>query len=240
MSDRNSAFIREEQIAVEQKNFLYQVYLYMGAALAITGVTAFLTYLNQGFMMNVLLGFRIGSFPVLFFGLAIGLIFYVGFIANRVLKMDLFTAVMHFVLYSVLNGLTLSVVFLIYTEGSVFTTFALCSALFFTMSLYGYTTKTDLSKWGNILFMGLIGIIIASVANWLLQSPILYWIISLVGVVVFTGLTAYDSQKLKEINTIGNEGTDEDKKEAILGALILYLDFINLFLMLLRVFGGRK
>jgi len=108
------------------------------------------------------------------------------------------------------------------------------------MSLYGYTTKKDLTSWGSFLFMGLIGLIIASVVNMFMQNSMMSTIISYVGVLIFVGLTAYDTQKIKEMNIIGNEGTDEDTKEAIQGALTLYLDFINLFLMLLRLMGDRR
>lgn len=240
MNDVNNDFVREQQIAVEQRNFLYQVYLFMGGALGLTGLTAWLVSANDGLVAALYQTFVIGHYPVLLIGLAIGLIFYVGFIAKRALEMPLATVLLHMVLYSVLNGVVLSSIFMIYTSGSIMGTFLIASALFFGMSVYGYTTQTDLSKWGNILMMGLFGIIIASVVNLFLGSSFMQWLISLIGVVVFTGLTAYDSQKLKEINVIGNEGTDEDKKEALLGALILYLDFINLFLMLLRLFGSRR
>jgi FtsH-binding integral membrane protein len=106
--------------------------------------------------------------------------------------------------------------------------------------VYGYTTKSDLTKWGNLLFMGLVGLLIASIANIFMNSPVLYWISTFVGVLLFVALTAYDTQKIKNANVIGNEGTEEDDKEAIMGALTLYLDFINLFLYLLRIFGKRK
>ena len=108
------------------------------------------------------------------------------------------------------------------------------------MSLYGYTTKKDLTSWGSFLFMGLIGIIIASLVNLFMQSEMIYWITTYAGVLIFVGLTAYDTQKIKEMNIIGNEGTEEDHKEAIIGALTLYLDFINLFLMILRIMGDRR
>jgi len=108
------------------------------------------------------------------------------------------------------------------------------------MSFYGYTTKKDLTSWGSFLFMGLIGIIIASIVNMFLNNETMYWVISYAGVLIFVGLTAYDTQKIKEMNILGNEGTEEDTKEAIRGALTLYLDFINLFLMLLRIMGDRR
>jgi FtsH-binding integral membrane protein len=114
------------------------------------------------------------------------------------------------------------------------------SGTFGVMSVYGYTTKRDLTSMGNLLGMGLVGLIIASVVNIFLNSSVLYWITTYIGIFIFVGLIAYDTQKIKEMNVIGNEGTDEDKKEAIMGALTLYLDFINLFLYMLRLFGNRK
>jgi FtsH-binding integral membrane protein len=145
-----------------------------------------------------------------------------------------------FIAYSMLNGLTLSCIFVVYTEESIASTFFVTAGTFAVMSIYGYTTKTDLTKWGNLLFMGLVGLIIASLANMFMKSEMLYWITTYVGVFIFVGLTAYDTQKIKNMNIIGNEGTDDDKKEAIMGALTLYLDFINLFLYLLRIFGRKK
>jgi FtsH-binding integral membrane protein len=127
-----------------------------------------------------------------------------------------------------------------YTESSIASTFLVTAGTFAGMSFYGYTTKKDLTSWGSFLFMGLIGIIIASVVNIFLQSSAMYWVITYAGVLIFVGLTAYDTQKIKEMNILGNEGTEEDTKEAIRGALTLYLDFINLFLMLLRIMGTRR
>jgi FtsH-binding integral membrane protein len=131
-------------------------------------------------------------------------------------------------------------VFLVFTTESIASTFFITAGTFGVMSFYGYTTKSDLSKWGNLLFMGLIGLIIASIANLLMKSTLIYWVTTYIGVLIFVGLTAYDTQKIKNSNVIGNEGTDEDSKEAIMGALTLYLDFINLFLYLLRIFGRKK
>ena len=131
-------------------------------------------------------------------------------------------------------------VFLAYTAASITSTFLVTAGTFGAMSFYGYTTRRDLTSWGSFFFMGLIGIIIASVVNIFLQRSLMYWVIAYVGVLIFVGLTAYDTQKIKEMNILGNEGTDEDTKEAIRGALTLYLDFINLFLMLLRIMGDRR
>ena len=132
-------------------------------------------------------------------------------------------------------------IFKVYTSESIASTFFITSGTFGVMSVWGYFTKTDLTRWGNILFMGVIGLIIASLVNqFLLKSTMLYWITTCVGVLTFVGLTAYDTQKIKNANIIGNEGSDEDHKESIIGGLILYLVFINLFLYLLRIFGRRK
>ena len=145
-----------------------------------------------------------------------------------------------FMLYSALTGVTLSFVFLAYTAASLTSTFLVTAGTFGAMSFYGYMTKRDLTAMGSFLFMGLIGIIIASLVNFFLQSPMVYWLGTYAGVLIFVGLTAYDTQKIKEMNILGNEGTEEDTKEAVRGALTLYLDFINLFLMLLRVMGNRR
>jgi FtsH-binding integral membrane protein len=145
-------------------------------------------------------------------------------------------ATLLFLGYSLLNGVTLSIVFLVYTAESIGSTFVVTAAMFGAMSVYGYVTKKDLTSWGSFLFMGLIGVVIASVVNIFLRSDSVSWVVSAIGVIVFTGLTAYDTWKLKELAAAGHEG----RKPAILGALTLYLDFINLFLMMLRFMGGRR
>jgi len=149
-------------------------------------------------------------------------------------------AITVFMVYSILNGLTMSVIFLVYTSSSISTTFLITAGTFGAMSLYGYYTKKDLTSIGNMAMMALIGIIIASIVNIFLQNEMMYWIISYLGVAVFVGLTAYDTQKLKEIGSRGFANEEGMEKIAILGALTLYLDFINLFLFLLRIFGDRK
>jgi len=163
-----------------------------------------------------------------------------GTFSSRVFDLKFETGLALFAIYSVLNGVTLSVIFLLYTASSIASTFFVCSAMFFGMSLYGWVTKADLSKWGNILFMALIGVIIASLVNFFLKSDILGYIISFVGVIVFTGLTAYDTWKLKQAQEELSGNEVAIRKLGLLGALTLYLDFVNLFLMLLRLFGGRR
>ena len=150
------------------------------------------------------------------------------------------TATAVFIGYSALNGLTLAAIFMIYTATSIASTFLITAGTFAALSAFGYYTKRDLTKMGSLLYMALIGLIIASVVNMFLHSSTLQWITSVAGILIFTGLVAYDTQKIKAMNIIGNEGTDEDRKEAILGALTLYLDFINLFLYMLRFLGNRR
>ena len=221
-------------IQEETQRFMVKVYGWMCLALFITGGMAIYTASS-----DVLIGFVFGS-KITFFGLIILQFVAVGSLAGMVHRMSAMTATLIFIGYSLLNGLTLSAIFFVYTAESIASTFFITGGTFGVMSLYGYTTKSDLSRWGNLLFMGLIGLVIASIANFFMQSTMLYWVITYVGVLIFVGLTAYDTQKIKNTNIIGNEGTEEDSKEAIMGALILYLDFINLFLYLLRIFGKKK
>ena len=220
--------------AAEQQRFMVRVYNWMAAGLAITGFMAF--YVSSSpVMMNILFGNPI--VPIILIIAQIGLVFW---LASRVMQMSVSQATGVFLLYAGLTGVTFSTLFVVYTSASITSTFLVTAGTFGAMSLYGYTTKKDLTSWGSFLFMGLIGLIIASVVNMFMQNSMMSTIISYVGVLIFVGLTAYDTQKIKEMNIIGNEGTDEDTKEAIQGALTLYLDFINLFLMLLRLMGDRR
>lgn len=226
--------LTEAQIAAESQRYIVKVYGWMCLALAVTGVVAVYVASSEE-LMSFVFGTR---------GVLIGLII-VEFIAVAVLagligSMSARMATFIFLLYSMLNGVTLSIVFAVFTSESIASTFFVTAGTFGAMSIYGYTTKSDLTKWGNLLFMGLIGLIIASIANFFMKSSTLYWITTFAGVLIFVGLTAYDTQKIKNANIIGNEGTEEDDKEAIMGALTLYLDFINLFLYLLRIFGKKK
>ncbi|GET25961.1 Bax inhibitor-1/YccA family protein [Prolixibacter sp. NT017] len=224
---------REEALA-ETQRFFVKVYSWMSFALLVTGGVAMWTAMHVDIVRMIVQN------RMLFFGLIIGEFLMVGYLVGWIQKMSAQTATLVFVLYSVLNGLTFSVIFLLYTAGSIASTFFITAGTFAAMSAYGYFTKSDLTRWGSLLFMGLIGVIIASVVNMFFHSPALYWFTTYAGVLIFVGLTAYDTQKIKKMNVIGNEGTEEDKKEAIVGALILYLDFINLFLLLLRLFGRRR
>jgi len=160
--------------------------------------------------------------------------------AARFQKLPYLAMMLLFGVYSILMGLSLSFILLIYTKTSIVTTFGISAAMFGTMALVGYTTKTDLTRFGSIMIMGLVGIIIASLINMFLHNGMMDYIISFLGVLIFTGLTAYDVQKLKKIGA-GIQFPDESmKKLVIMGALTLYLDFINLFLFLLRLFGNRR
>ncbi len=223
-----------DAVAAEQQRFMVRVYNWMGAGLGITGVMAFYIA-NTPTMLNILMGNPI--LPIVLIIAQIGLVFW---LASRVMQMSVSQATGVFLLYAGLTGITFSTLFVVYTAASITSTFLVTAGTFSAMSFYGYTTKKDLTSLGSFLFMGLIGLIIASLVNMFMQSPMLHWIITYAGVLIFVGLTAYDTQKIKEMNILGNEGTDEDTKEAIRGALTLYLDFINLFLMLLRIMGDRR
>ncbi|OCL25382.1 hypothetical protein U472_13605 [Orenia metallireducens] len=222
------------QIEAEQRNFIRKVYSWMALALVITAVVAIGT-ISSRTMLTLILGNS-----TVFYGLLIGELLLVMFLSARVDRMSVRTATLSFITYSVINGLTISVIFLVYTGGSIVSTFFIAASIFGFMSAYGYYTDNDLSNVGSICLMGLFGLIIATIINLFFYSSVLYWITTYAGVIIFTALTAYDTQKIKEMNVIGNEGTDEDTKESIIGALVLYLDFINLFLYLLRIFGRKK
>ena len=209
------------------------VYLWMTAALAITGLVAYYVAGSQAILSAL---FSNGwTIFVLFFaeiGLVIGL-------SAAINKISALTATLMFALYSVLNGVTLSSIFLVYEIGSIATTFFVAAGTFGAMAIYGSVTKKDLTKVGNLCMMAVIGLIIATVVNLLIRSTMADMIISGVGVLVFVGLTAYDAQKIKNM-LYGAEESEMTNKIAVLGALSLYLDFINLFLYLLRFFGRRK
>jgi FtsH-binding integral membrane protein len=216
--------------------FVRSVYNWMAIGLALTGIVAFYI-VNSPSIMRLIFGNQL-----IFFGLIIGELALVFSISARVHKMQASTATALFVLYAALNGATLSVIFLAYTKSSIASTFFICAGTFVACSIFGWTTKRDLTSFGGFLFMGLIGIIIASLVNLFIRSSAMYMLISYIGVFVFVGLTAYDTQKLKNMALTQPAGLEAGvvRKGAILGALSLYLDFINLFLMLLRIFGSRR
>lgn len=214
---------------------LKNVYSWMSFALVISGLTAMIVASNPAILSVV---FANNISVILMFLAQFGLIW---FISSRINSISSLTATILFIIYSILTGITLSSVFLVFTQESITSVFFISAGTFAAISLYGYTTKKDLSSWRSFLFMGLIGIIIASIVNWFMHSEILYWIISYVGVLVFVGLTAYDTQKIKQLALISHDHDgDVPQKVALIGALTLYLDFINLFVYLLRIFGKRK
>lgn len=223
-----------EQTQVIQAAFMSKVYTWMSGGLAITGLIAMWVASNDSLVYTIV------SNQLLFFGLILGEIFLVGYLIARISKMSAQTAGIIFTGYAALNGVTLSVVLLAYTSASIASTFFVTAGTFAIMSIYGYYTKKDLTSWGNLLFMALIGVIIASVVNFFMQSEMMYWLITYAGVLVFVGLTAYDTQKIKRMSTANEIGSEGEAKSAIVGALMLYLDFINLFLLLLRILGDRK
>ncbi|KLN97119.1 Bax inhibitor-1/YccA family protein [Moellerella wisconsensis] len=214
--------------------YMAQVYGWMTVGLLLTAFVAWYS-ISSG------LYYTIATNNILFFGLIIaefGLVLGLSFLLP---KLNGMAATGMFMLYSVLTGLTISVIIAAYTPVSVASTFFITAAMFGALSVYGYTTKRSLTGMGNFLFMALIGLVIASLVNIWLQSPAMYWIVTYAGVLIFAGLTAYDTQKLKEMGAQIDENDKEMmRKSSILGALTLYLDFINLFLMLLRIFGDRR
>ena len=214
--------------------FLAKVFNWMAAGL---GVTAFCAFAVVSTMDLQTIAANSGLFFMLML-VELGLVFY---LSARIDKISPTTATGLFLLYSALNGITLSGILLIYTATSVAATFVVTAGMFGAMAVYGFVTKKDLSSWGSFLFMGLIGIVIASVVNMFLGSSQMSWIISGLGVIIFTGLTAYDVQDITRMgaSSIMQQGEGAVKKMAIIGALRLYLDFINLFLMLLRFMGNR-
>jgi uncharacterized protein len=210
-----------------QNGVMRGVYAWMGGGLALTAFVSLLTVSSPA-LLQAILGNRI-----LFYALIFGELGLVVAISGAINKISASTASLLFLGYAALNGLTMSTIFVAYTSSSIASTFVISAGMFGAMSLYGFVTKSDLTSWGSFLFMGLVGIVIASVVNIFLQSSAIYWVVSFCGIIVFTGLTAYDTQKIKNA---GNTGT----KGAILGALTLYLDFINMFLIMLRLFGNRR
>jgi hypothetical protein len=219
-----------EQVVVAQNTLLRQVYAWMGLGLLLTAAMAVVT-LSSPALLQLVFGNRL-----VFYGLILGELGLVIAVSAAINRLSAATATALFLLYAALNGITFSVIFAVYTTESIASTFVVTAATFGAMSVYGYTTRRDLTNWGSFLFMGLIGIVIASVVNIFVESSAASWVISAIGVIVYTGLTAYDTWKIKAMAAAGAQG----RKPAILGALTLYLDFINLFLMLLRLFGNRR
>jgi len=211
-----------------------KVYVWMTLALVITGFTAYGVASSPGIMMTI------ATNRFLFFGLIGAELLLVIGITSAINRLSLATATLLFVLYSVINGATLPFIFAVYTMSSIANVFFITAGTFAVMAFIGYTTKTDLSSMGKILMMGLIGLIIATLVNLFLKSTGLALIVSYVGVLIFVGLTAYDTQKIKQMLMQAEDTGETAQKIALIGALSLYLDFINLFLYLLRIFGKRE
>jgi len=227
--------VRRTETQVQVNGFIQSVYNWMAIGLGLTGFVAFYVA-NSESLLRLIFGNQL-----IFFGLIIAELALVFTLSARVHKMEASTATGLFVLYAVLNGVTISSIFLIYTSSSITSTFFVCAATFVACSIYGMTTKRDLTSVGGFMVMGLIGIIIASLVNLFVRSSAMSMIISYIGVFIFVGLTAYDTQKLKTMALSQPDGLEAGviRKGAIIGALSLYLDFINLFLMLLRILGDR-
>ncbi len=231
--------------------YMLRVYNYMFAGLVLTGIASGITYmfavtsdpahaaatLRNGVMLTSI-GVALFSGPLMWV-LLLGSLGLVMFLSFRIQNMSVTAARTSFLAYAALIGVTFASIFVVYTYASIAQVFFVTAATFGAMSLWGYTTRRDLTGFGSFLFMGLIGIIIASLVGFFVKSTMLQWIISVAGVIIFTGLTAYDTQKIKEMYVAGDDGTVMGRK-AIFGALSLYLDFINLFLMLLRLLGSRR
>lgn len=237
MSKENTSFYKAsanmEAIDASLRQYLQNVFLYMAVGLGFTGLVAYFAGSSYSLMSTLF------STPGLMLGLVLvelGLVFY---LSARITSMDTQQAKILFYAYSVVNGLTLAPLFVVYTGASIATTFFVTAAMFLSMAIYGYVTDTDLTTMGGFLIMGVVGIIIASLVNIFLHSSALSFAISAVGVVLFTGLTAYDMQKIKSMYFEGDTEAISSKK-AILGALCLYLDFINLFISLLKFLGVRR
>jgi len=221
------------------KNFVANVFAWMGIALAITAFTAYY-FASTPSLIGALMNPETGGMAILGWIVMLSPIGFVIAMSAGLQKFSIGTLVLLFGAFSILMGASLSFVLLVYTSASIFKTFAVTAGMFGVMSFVGYTTKTDLTKFGSLMFMGLIGIIIASVVNMFLQSGTMDYIISFIGVLIFTGLTAYDVQTLKKIGAGVEYGAEQTRKLVIMGALRLYLDFINLFLFLLRFLGDRR
>jgi FtsH-binding integral membrane protein len=217
-----------------QRRFVTRVYTWMTFGLLVTAGAAFFTLLNQPLLV------AIATNRLLFMGLLGAELLVVFGLTAAINRLSPFVAGLGFFGYAALNGVTISIIFLAYTSSSIFETFFIASCTFGIMTLFGYTTRRDLTKVGSLLIMGLIGLILASLLNLFMLNSAIYWITTYAGILIFIGLVAYDTQKLKNMAiAVGDEG-DLSNKASVLGALALYLDFINLFLLLLRIFGRRR
>jgi FtsH-binding integral membrane protein len=238
--ERDDLTLRSPGVAVPrtaasaEHAFLATVYAWMAAGLALTAVVALFT-ISTPWLLQAVFGNRI-----VFFALMIAQLGLVVGVSGAINRITASTATGLFLLYAALNGVTLSIILLIYTGASLAGVFFVSAGMFGAMSVYGAVTRRDLTQWGSFLFMGLIGVVLASLVNIFLRSDMMGFIMAMAGVVVFTGLAAYDTNKLRLLARRGFGDAAAERKGAIIGALALYLDFINLFLMMLRLFGRRR
>lgn len=230
----NSESVSLSRADVQQRTFLAQVYAWMAFALGITAMVAWYVVSTPHLIEQILFN------NLLFFGMIIGELILVAVLVRRVNQLSAFMATFIFFVYAMLNGFTLSILFLAYTAASIASTFVITAGTFGALSLYGFVTKRDLSSVGNLCGMALIGLVIASLVNLFFSNDLLYWITTYAGILIFVGLTAYDTQKIKQIHAEAFADGEQERKVSILGALTLYLDFINLFIYLLRLFGKRR
>jgi len=227
----NQTVEQQEEI---QRSFILRVYAWMTLGLIVTTAAALWTIYTPGLLHTIV------TTPLLFIGLLMGELVLVMVLTAAVSRMTPAIAGLTFMGYAVLVGVTFSVLTVIYTSTSIASTFGITASTFGIMTLFGYTTHRDLTKLGNLLIMALIGLIIAMLANLFFKSPAIYWVTTFLGILIFIGLVAYDTQKLKKMSLAVSQDGEVAAKASILGALSLYLDFINLFLLLLRLFGRRK
>lgn len=233
----SSLAMKDNSVAAENARFMSKVYLWMSFGILLSAGVSFAIFYTPSLFLAIY------SNPLIFIGLVIVQLGSVVYLSVWIKKMSATTATVIYLLYSILTGISLSVVFMIYTRSSIFSIFGMTAFSFAGLSAFGYFTKRDLGPVGSFCMMGLWGMIGFALVSLFFPSPMRAnnsQVYSIIGIIVFAGLTAYDSQKIKASNQIGNEGTAEDHKEAIIGALILYLDFINLFLHLLRLLGRRR
>ncbi|MEI6852905.1 MAG: Bax inhibitor-1/YccA family protein [Bacteroidota bacterium] len=224
--------------AALSRTFMARVFSWMFLALTITAITSFVWAATPS--LFEILRYPTGKLTLIGWIVLLAPLGFVLLMSFGIQKLPAPIMVILFIVYSLLMGMSLSFIFLLYNLGTIGITFGITSAMFGVMAITGYVTKTDLTKFGSILMMGLVGIIIAMFVNFFMKSEMMGYIISIIGVLIFTGLTAYDVQRLKKIGTMVDNSGSMVLKMSILGALTLYLDFINLFLFLLRLMGGRK
>ena len=234
MDQNNALNLQLTKSQVSERDFISSVYFWMSAGLAMTGLVAWWMAASPNVVISIM------SNPVLFFGIMLTQIGLVVWLSAAISKIQVGTAVLGYSLYALLNGVLFSSIFLVYTAVSIATTFFVTAGTFAALSLYGYTTKRDLTSVGSFCFMALIGVILASIANLFLHNATLYWVVTYAGLAVFVGLTAYDVQRLKAIHQQGFQDHASLQKMALIGALRLYLDFVNMFLLLIRITGRRR